>query len=121
MGYMRHNAIVVTTWSDERLEQFAMFATEQGARLLVQAPIAAGMNGYRSALVCPDGSKEGWDTSNNGDMVRAAIRKWLAEQRYDDGSSAFEWVEIAYGCDDSEAVIEHSEWSDGDAMGSGKE
>ena len=76
MGYMKHHAIVVTSGSQERINEAAAKARSLGAMVLVQPTEVT--NGYFSMLVCPDGSKDGWDESNTGDEQRAAI--WFKHQ-----------------------------------------
>lgn len=68
MGYMRHNAIVVTSWKEEAIKEAAAMAEKIGLLVIRQSEEA--VNGYRSLLVCPDGSKEGWDESDRGDERR---------------------------------------------------
>lgn len=108
MGYIRHNAIVITTWNEANIVAAADKAEEIGLQVLGPAPSV--MNGYRSLMICPDGSKEGWVDSDIGDSKRLEFRDWLDAQRYDDGSSNFEWAEIAYGSDDAAAEVTHSAW-----------
>lgn len=109
MGYMRHNAIVVTSWNSDLIEEAAGKARQLD--MTVEGPSLAFRNGFRSMLVAPDGSKEGWVDSNQGDERRAAFRDWLRDQHYDDGSSSLEWVEIAYGNDDCRAEIVADGWT----------
>ena len=45
----------------------------------------------------PDGSKEGWDTSNQGDDLRQRFIEELAKDNFNDGSSPWDWVEVGYG------------------------
>jgi len=108
MGYVRHHAIVVTSSREQDITGGIAKATELGLVASVQSPRT--VNGYRSFLVCPDGSKEGWAESDEGDVAREAFIAWLRAQRYDDGSSNIEWVEVSYGSDDKSARIERSEW-----------
>lgn len=103
MGYILHNAIVVTSWKSELIIKAASVAEKTGLQVI--GPSDEVVNGYRSLLICPDGSKEGWEESNAGNDRREYFKKWMNEQRYKDGSSAIEWVEIAYGSDDKTAVI----------------
>lgn len=107
MGYMRHNAIVITSWNKESIKAAANKAREIGMQVI--GPSKEATNGYRSMMVCPDGSKEGWEESDQGDQRRAAFREWLGKQTYEDGSSNLDWVEIAYGSCDKEATIE-AQW-----------
>jgi hypothetical protein len=104
MGYERHHAIIVTSWSKASIEAAHQQATTLFAETFVQVTdvTAAGMNDYRSFLVAPDGSKEGWHDSDAGDAARAAFIAWLGRQTYEDGSSNLDWVEIHYGGDDQE-------------------
>lgn len=108
MGYMRHNAIVVTSWNTDVIEAAACRARNIG--LTVIGPSAALINGYRTMLVCPDGSKECWEESDQGDRRRADFRDWMNAQRHEDGSSSLEWTEIAYGSDDCTAEVEATAW-----------
>jgi hypothetical protein len=108
MGYIRHNAIVVTSWHSDATKAAAQQARDIG--LLVLGPSDKAVNGYSTMLACPDGSKEGWIESNTGDRQRKAFRDWLETQRFEDRSSNLEWVEIAYGSDDREATIVASAW-----------
>lgn len=109
MGYIKHNAMVVTSWKPELIEQARAKAEELG--MVVSASVKSRVNGYAHIIVAPDGSKEGWEDSAAGDAQRAAMRAWLNSQRYDDGSSALEWCEVAYGSDDQAAEIVTHGWS----------
>ena len=109
MGYIRHNAIVVTSWDEGAITAAVAEAHLIGLTVIWQSQ--EGMNGYRSLLICPDGSKEGWNESDEGNKRRRAFRAWLNEQRYADGSSSLEWFEAAYGHDDDGVEIVASVWS----------
>jgi hypothetical protein len=68
------------------------------------------MNGFQSFFIPPDGSKEGWDDSNIGDLQRETMINWLNEQAYEDGSTPFRWVEVQYGDDDKVSkIVRHSD------------
>jgi len=108
VGYIRHNAIVVTSWDEALIEAAACRARNIG--LTVLGPSAEATNGYRTMLVCPDGSKEGWEESDQGDHERESFRDWMNEQRYEDGSTSLHWAEIAYGSDDADATVEAHAW-----------
>jgi len=109
MGWITHNAIVVTSALDKKINAAARAARTIG--LQVVGPSKGATNGYRSILVCPDGSKSGWAESQAGDDRREKFIAWLTTNVYEDGSSAFEWVEIQYGDDDGTATIPRSKWS----------
>lgn len=97
MSSVIHHAIIVTSWDDMLLSEFAGIASGAGA--IVLGPSAEAVNGYRTVVVCPDGSKEGWDDSDKGDNTRTQLKAWANGQRYEDGSSKLEWVEVCYGND----------------------
>lgn len=111
MGYMRHHAIVVTSWKHELLEEAHAKAVELGARdpevvgsrlWQVSEITPESTNGYRSFFVAPDGSKEGWDTSDQGDTNRTALIEWLGDK-----NGYVDWVDVSYGGDDyDQAIVE---------------
>lgn len=107
MGYMRHHAIVVTSWDKEALTKAhaqaqKMFDPVSAACVskgssVVSAVVDAGLNGYRSFLIAPDGSKEGWPESDAYDLARAEFVKWLNAQRHEDGSTLLQFAEVFFG------------------------
>lgn len=106
MGYMRHHAFLVTTFDQGR----AQAAHEKAMGIfgqLVSELNESIVNGYYSFAIFPDGSKEGWGTSDQGDEGRALFRNWLELQRYEDYSSPYDWVwvEVQYGDDNRETRI----------------
>lgn len=103
MGFIVHTAIIVTSWDVDLVAAAAIFARYKG--LTVIGPSAPLINSYCSMMVCPDGSKKGWKESDLADERRASFVKWLNLQRYEDGSSALEWLEVAYGNDLGKANI----------------
>lgn len=105
MGYMRHHAIIVTSWDDKLIRKAHKVAKEVFAIGQVTSVLPDILNGYRSFMVGPDGSKEGWEDSDAGDSARDIFIDWLETQRYDDGSSALSWVEVQYGDDEKETKI----------------
>lgn len=123
MGYMRHHAIVVTTYKSElaaeaHKQATALFQSEPGVRAfngispadMITPVLESPVNGYCSFAILPDGSKEGWADSDVGDTARAEFVKWLESQRYVDGSSPLAWVEVQYGDDEGETrIVGHSD------------
>lgn len=105
MGYMRHNAIVVTGMYDH--EKYLELARARASELgMAVSPIVAGWaNDARSFFVAPDGSKEGWPESNHGDAARDDLVRYLESLRYEDGSSPLAWVEAQFGDDLLETLI----------------
>lgn len=97
MGRIAHHAIVVTTWKPELLVEAHRKAEEFGCA--VSSIVVSPINGYRSFLVAPDGSKEGWSDSDRGDEQRDKFIAWMNSKAYDDGSNALRWAEVFYGED----------------------
>ncbi len=97
MGHIRHHAVVVTSL-DEGIEPFHAKAVEifGGA---VSAIVNSEVNGYRSFLVAPDGSKEGWEVSADGERRRHEFIAYLTQRRRDHPWDALDWVLIQYGDD----------------------
>lgn len=102
MGYMRHHAIIVTSWERESLEKAH---AEAKATFPDVTSIAKGTsNGYCSFLIPPDGSKEGWDESKDGDKRREDFLSWLEIHRYD-GDARLQWAEVQFGDEDGDNRI----------------
>lgn len=90
MGYMRHHAIVVTSFDDYGIGLALAKARELG--LGPVGPIASANNNEPSIFIPPDGSKEGWAQSNAGDIRRAAFVEWLRNE-----DTYCQWVEVSFG------------------------
>ena len=107
MGYIEHAAVIVTVSdyaNDDRdlapgpkVEAFRESLPEEW-RALVIGPVRAVVNGYGTYAFLPDGSKEGWRDSDQGDEYRSQFKAIFAF-RYEDGSSPFDVVEVRYGGD----------------------
>jgi hypothetical protein len=105
MGYVKHNSIIVTDWKEERiviLHKKAQKIFGKHARL-VSNIVVSERNGYASFFIAPDGSKEGWDVSQDMDDAREKFIKWL--QRKHPG---VDYIEVRYGGDDDAATVENS-------------
>lgn len=100
MGYVRHDAILVTDYGYDRAPDVEAFrdSLPEDWRALVVGPIEAVINRYVTYAFLPDGSKEGWDDSNAGDEYRRQFLE-LFSKRYSDGSSPYEIVSVRYGND----------------------
>jgi hypothetical protein len=113
MGYMRHHAIIVS--GEGAMEPRKSWLEQAHARACELFPWVSPIspptdpNAYSSFFIPPDGSKEGWEESDRGDMARAAFLEYLkAEHR---AWHFFKWVEVQYGDGDGEAkVCDASDW-----------
>lgn len=113
MGWIRHHAIVVTSWDDAAITAAHSKAVELG--LAVSPVLDATRNSYRSFLIAPDGGKEGWDSSKEGWRRRCEFVAWLREQYDGRGTGAVtsrvDWVEVQFGDDDYQACVTRgSDW-----------
>jgi hypothetical protein len=103
MGYTRHNAIIVTAAgyamsgeiTDCPKPDVAAFreSLPEAWRHLVIGPVKSVVNDYQSFAFLPDGSKEGWDTSDDGDQYRQQFID-LFSFAYDDESTPFDVLVI---------------------------
>ena len=108
MGYMRHHAIVITSDDEKAIFDLRQFIVEAVTPVVsdFDSPVEVteitgrAVNGYRSFMVAPDGSKEGWAESDIGEKIREDVIKTLNLKRYEDGSSPFDWAEIQFGDDE---------------------
>ena len=101
MGHMRHHVIVVTSWKDDAIQ-----SAHGAARFIFNGNVTQitnpVVNGFRSFMVAPDGSKEGWEESNVGDSSRNQFVNHLKTFCHEDGSSPLSWAEMQFGDDDGE-------------------
>ena len=124
MGYICHHGIMVTSWSPNQLKQahekaLEIFTEEtvsaaySGNASSLVSPIFEGLtNGYASFAIFPDGSKEGWDLSDSVEAKRDEFIKWLNAQRFEDGSTYFDWALIQYGDDEGHNYMMRHESQD---------
>ena len=110
MGYVRHHAIIVTSYNDTTIRNASDTAEKIG--LTVTPVMGSIVNGYRSFMVCPDGSKERWAESDSGDSKREEFKFYLKKERSEKFLS-LEWAEIFYGNDDGRAQVTDSAWING--------
>ena len=107
MGYMRHHAIIVTSWSDNHIQKARRKALD--LHMLITPNIESNINGYQSFFIPPDGSKEGWEESDGGDKKRDQFVEWLNTQRTEDGGTYLKWAEVQYGDEeDNNLICRHS-------------
>lgn len=110
MSSMEHDALVIVT-GDHRegglpdLDAFRASVPEE-FRPLIIGPIITSYNGCAMYAMLPDGSKDGWPPSDQADAIRERFKD-LFRTRYDDGSTADQWVHVRFGDDaDGDAVVE---------------
>ena len=107
MGYLAHHAIVVTDWDNQRITAAHIAATahlnkysDRCSELLLSPIIQSLTNHQQSFFIAPDGSKEGWITSDDMDKIRTEIVEYLSDLGID-------FVCVRFGGDNKElATIE---------------
>jgi hypothetical protein len=103
MGYIRHDAIIATSAHRPDLASAQRKARRLG--LTCTAIVASPLNGYVSFLIVPDGSKEGWGDSEEGDSARAEWIEWISEEEDEEGMGFkrhVDWAHVSFGGDEPE-------------------
>ena len=98
MGYFKHHSIVVTGWDEKALRVAQRKAKDLG--LCPSALTPPQTNRYRSFFIAPDGSKEGWDTSDARDSARGEFTDFLKRS-----GIYVDWCEVAFGGDFQDATV----------------
>jgi hypothetical protein len=114
MGYIRHDAVIaiIGDYSEEDkkaakdIEKLRrkMKNDKSGIRGVPNCILGPthGVNGYKTYLFSPDGSKEGWDTSEECDRYRAEFISIIKSTEYP------AMVHLQFGGDDGETIIHDS-------------
>lgn len=98
MGYICHHAILVTAFGD-KVDKAQEKAKEIVGEEVVSEVCHSPINGYRTFLVFPDGSKEGWKESDNYEVKREQFMEWLKEDGY------YDWALIQYGDEERQDLL----------------
>lgn len=105
MGYIKHDAILVTSWNEELFKKaYSKAIIVFGA--LVSDIVDSQTNRYKTFMVAPDGSKEGWELSDAYDKKREEFVEYLESLSYGDGSSSIDYVWVWYDEDRAKQVKE---------------
>lgn len=91
MGTIQHHTIIATTWNSDHFDEIRRWVDtlEPRFRECFAFQEAEVTNGYRSLVLFPDGSKEGWDTSAAFDDLRDELIDRLQRR--------WNWVEATFG------------------------
>lgn len=104
MGYIKHHSIVVTSFMEELIQE----AHDQAKDIFkgrVSEIVQSEVNCYKSFFIAPDGSKEGWKSSDEGDEQRVAFVNYINSKSYKDGSNSLSFCEFFYGEDNGKCEI----------------
>ena len=109
MGYMVHHAIIVTSEYEVKITTAHYHAETLFENVSDIIPGTA--NNSSSFLIPPDGSKEGWFASDDGDERRQKFVEYLRSQ------NGLSWVEVQFGDDEGDNCVIQSDtdydWSEG--------
>ncbi len=97
MGIEHNHVVIATTWNDEAVNKVKAWiagyndAEQESLHELKKLFLFSEsvVNSKTTVILAPDGSKEGWGLSNDGNRLRKAFIKQLKEN--------WEWVEVGYG------------------------
>jgi hypothetical protein len=126
MGYIAHHAVIVVisgyAWSAdeyyrapkddyygvtaESFEAWRSALPEEFQRLII-GPVKTLANGDYVIAMLPDGSKEGWDTSGEGDRIRGELIDMFKFSHYPvehPTDSPFDVAEMRFGGDDNDLL-----------------
>ncbi|MCZ6655585.1 MAG: hypothetical protein O7D91_21460 [Planctomycetota bacterium] len=96
MGIINHNAVIAVTSMSHIAHEMHVWIRQQNPEdCFALSP--AQVNDTTSFILWPDGSKEGWQESDDGDDLRSKFIRRIAEDDYSDGSSPWAWVEVGFG------------------------
>lgn len=91
MGYIAHRALIITGSDLPDVSVYRESLPEEFRGLLI-GPIMSAANGYSTIVFVPDGSKEGWDTSDEADRIRIELARMMPRD--------VDVVEVRFGGDD---------------------
>lgn len=105
MGTIQHTAFIVTGCDHDfgkSKEKNLFTKSHKKARKLfgkdsVTKITGEGINGYKSFLVAPNGSKLGWESAREFDEASEKFIEYLDSIKYDDGSTCVEFVKVNFG------------------------
>ncbi len=118
MGYIKHNTIVCTGYEPDLQDAYKKAVELFGWKMVTKVSKRMS-NSYRTFTifgkayklikpkkifgfaVIPDGSKEGWETSNDNDEKREEFFEWLEKKE-----RMIKAVDVIFGGDDPDVRVE---------------
>lgn len=111
MGYFKHEAVIVTGFDEGRVKvvhEKAVDVFQQASlSLCVSDMTLSRANGFASFAIFPDGSKEGWDTSDAGETCRQEFIEWL---KHNSHQYPVYWVLLVVGDEQGPPRITDSDY-----------
>ena len=117
MRNIRHHTLIVTVNDKKATEQICqsisdIFKRNMEAKngfQLISPIVSSLINNYYTFFISPDGSKEGYDLSDDADRIRPLIIDLLKVYQTENSSIEINFVELFYGDDSLPAqIINHN-------------
>lgn len=114
MGYIKHDAVIVTGYHLEKLHSLAKTIFQDTPAFVTDISPEA-VNGWTTFAIFPDGSKEGWPDSQDADTARQFFISRLEKHNQachesDDGGYPADYVQVRFGGDDHHTTVEAKTW-----------
>ncbi len=115
MRNIRHHALIVTC-NDRKvidsirakaLELYKLHMEASNGSNLVSEIKESIVNHYCSFFIIPDGSKEGYDASDDSDVIREKLIDFIKPLAETDEYHV-SYAEVSYGADDGKTTFKHS-------------
>lgn len=105
MGYYKDEYMIFSSYNKEKLKEVRLFLVNRVVKILMIDDLFENpwerpwerawsyvgditvslMGGEYSLILAPDGSKEGWEVSNEMDDVRADVKRYVDEMNWRNG------------------------------------
>ena len=115
MRNIRHHALIITCNDRKLLESIRNKALElykqhmeasSGSNLVSEIKESI-VNHYASFFIIPDGSKEGYDASDDGDVIREKLIAYITPLCISEAYH-LSFGEISFGADDGTTTFKHN-------------
>lgn len=105
MGYVKHYAMVVTTYDLKKSTEAWNKATEIFGFDMITPIQQSQTNMYYTFFISPSGSKMGWETAEEHERDRDEFITWMEKRMKEtedssDDFSSWDYAEFQYGGDD---------------------
>lgn len=106
MGYFRHHAIIVSSYEKKSIDYAHAKAVELFSKTVTNI-VESYVNLFYTFVIGPDGSKEGWETSEGGDVNRENYIDWMKQQIDEESEDGyyFQYAHFFYGDDNDESGV----------------
>src|SRR4051812_41598205 len=116
MKQYKHHAILITTRDKKLMDEVRTKAKDffqkgmqakTGIQLIGEI-MESIIGNFYTMVIFPDGSKEGYETSDEANNIRSKIIAAIEELNQKKGSQEISYAEVSYGSETEPAAIENS-------------